>query len=262
MTNAHIYCVANQKGGVSKSTTVHNLAYALAELGKRVLAVDFDSQSNLTVCFGIDKPNEIKVNIAHLMTLTMNEQELPDKSEYILTIGKVDLIPCSIFLSVVEANLSNEMGSEKILSTILEPLRKDYDAIILDTGPSLGSLTINALTAADSVIVTLNPQLLAVMGLQDLTKTIFKIRKHLNDRLEFAGILLTICDMRTNLHKQIIELVDEAYKDRVKIFNAQIPRSVKVAEANYHGKSVIEYAPSSPAAIAYQAFAKELIEND
>lgn len=162
---AEIIAIANQKGGVAKTTTTLNLGYSLMKLGKKILMIDFDAQANLTTCFGIDEPNLIETNIAHLMIAKMNEEVVPAKSQYIVSNNGIDLIPSSIYLSVVDANLRLEMGSERILYEILEPLKAEYDYIIIDTSPSLGSLTINALSAADSVIITVNPQLLAMMGL-------------------------------------------------------------------------------------------------
>lgn len=134
---AEIIAIANQKGGVGKTTTTLNLAYSLHQLGKKVLTVDFDSQANLTCCYGIESPNFIETNIAHLMMAKMEEQELPDKTTYIKSAGGVDFIPSSISLSVVDATLRLEMGSELMLSSILEELRGDYDYIIIDTCPSL-----------------------------------------------------------------------------------------------------------------------------
>lgn len=253
-----IIAVGSQKGGVGKSTTVRNLTYSLAELGHRVLAVDFDPQFNLTTCFGIDNITAIPHTTASLMTAMLNDEELPSSEDYILHIGKVDLIPSSIQLSVTEANLRIEMGSEQLLANLLEPLREQYDYIVIDTCPSLGSLTINALTAADEVIIPVNPQLLAVMGLQELTSTILKIRRRLNPKIKFGGILLTMCDKRTNLYKEICAQVDTAYRSGMRIFNSQIPMTVKVGEANFNGMAVAEYDKNNAAGIAYMNFAKEV----
>jgi chromosome partitioning protein len=192
------------------------------------------------------------------MSKSIDEEELPPKSEYIRRMGNADLISCCILLSVVDANLRSEMGSEKLLANILDPLRSDYDYIIIDTSPSLGALTINALSAADTVIITVNPQLLAVMGLEDLTKTILKIKRRINPRIGFEGILLTMCDTRTNLYKEISAQVGEAYRSGMRIFDSQIPSSVKVGEANRYGMSVMEYDKKSKAGLAYMDFAKEL----
>ena len=256
-----VIVIANQKGGVGKTCTVRNLSYSLAQLGKRVLAVDFDAQFNLTTCFGIENPNELKHTMATLMTDMLNETELPSGEEYILHIGNVDLIPASIQLSVVDANLRIEMGSERLLSNLLETVRDDYDYILVDTCPSLGSLTINALTAADEVIIPVNPQLLAVMGLQELTQTILKIRRRLNPKIQFGGILLTMCDKRTNLYKEISAQVDSAYRNGMRIFDSQIPMTVKVGEANCCGMAVAEYDKTNSAGVAYMDFAKEVAQS-
>lgn len=151
------------------------------------------------------------------------------------------------------------MGSERLLAEILETLNEDYDYIIIDTSPSLGSLTVNALSAADSVIITVNPQLLAMMGLQDFLRTTRKIQKRINSRLKIKGILLTMCDSRTNLSKILSEQVNEAYNGVVNTYETQIPITVKVGEAIYYGQSVVEYCPTSTASIAYKDFAKEMI---
>jgi chromosome partitioning protein len=158
----------------------------------------------------------------------MDEEQIPYPEEYIYTHGNLDFIPSSIHLSVVEANLRMEMGSEKLLANILEPLRKDYDYILIDTNPSLGPLTINALSAADSVIIPINPEYYATMGLTDLTKTILKIRKRINPKIQFEGILLTMCDMQTNLHREVCEEVIEAYRNGIKIFKVHISMGINV----------------------------------
>lgn len=254
-----IIAIANQKGGVAKTTTTLNLAHSLHTLGKKVLTVDFDSQANLTTCYGIERANDISVNIAHLMMNMMEDEPLPAPEDYILSHEGVDFIPSNILLSVVEAKLRMEMGSEQMLSGILNPLRERYDYIIIDTCPSLGSLTINALAAADEVIITVNPQLLAMMGLQDFLKTVAKIKHRINPKLDVAGILLTMCDARTNLCKELSNQVMEAYRGKIKIFDTQIPNTVKVGEAIYYGMSIGQYSPKATAGVAYMNFAKELL---
>ena len=191
-----IYMIGAMKGGVGKSVSVFNLAYSLQKRGKRVLAVDFDPQANLTTCFGAE---DVDVAIGDLMMAVIEDEELPEREEYIWERNGVDFIPSSIQLSAVEAKLRLEMGTEKMLATILEPLKGDYDYILIDTSPSLGALNINAMAAADEVIVTVNPQLLAMMGLQDFLKSVKKIKSRLNEKLNVAGILLTMCDARTIL---------------------------------------------------------------
>ena len=192
-----IYMTACMKGGCAKTVTTYNLAYSLQKLGKKVLAVDFDSQANLSTCFGVEDTVAVPATIGHLMLAQIDDKELPAPDEYIMSRNGVDFIPSSMVLSAVDAKLRLEMEAEKMLSRILEPLRDRYDEIIIDTAPTLGALNINAL-AADEVIITVNPQLLAMMGLQDFLKTVKKIKSRINDKLDVAGILLTMCDVRTN----------------------------------------------------------------
>lgn len=254
-----IYMTACMKGGCAKTVTIYNLAYSLSELGKTVLCIDFDSQANLSTCFGVENPAAVSVTIGHLMMAQIDD-ELPGFKEYIQRKNGVDFISSSMMLSAVDAKLRLEMGAEKMLSEILEPLRDRYDVIIIDTAPTLGTLNINVLAAADEVIITVNPQLLAMMGLQDFLKTVKKIRARVNDRLSVAGILLTMCDARTNLCKVVItEQVCDIFEGQIRIFESRIPNTVKVGESVYYSEPLIEYAPESNATKAYKNLTKELI---
>lgn len=246
------------KGGVGKSVTTFNLAYSLAEIGKKVLAVDFDSQANLTTCFGVEDVEALPVTIGHLMMAEIEEEALTETVDFIHSRNGVDFIPSSMVLSAVDSKLRLEMGAEGTLSRILEPLRDSYDYILLDTCPSLGALTINALAATDEVIITVNPQLLAMMGLQDFLKTVGKIRSRINNRLSVAGILLTMCDSRTNLCKVISEEVADTFHGQIRIFDSRIPTTVKVGESVYYSEPLIEYAPGNGACEAYRMLAKEV----
>lgn len=251
-----IYMIGAMKGGVGKSVSVFNLAYSLQKRGKRVLAVDFDPQANLTTCFGAE---DVDVAIGDLMMAVIEDEELPEREAYIWERNGVDFIPSSIQLSAVEAKLRLEMGTEKMLAMILEPLKGDYDYILVDTSPSLGALNINAMAAADEVIVTVNPQLLAMMGLRDFLKSVKKIKSRLNEKLNVAGILLTMCDARTILCKTITEQVAETFQGQIRIFESKIPNTVKVGESVYYSEPLIEYAPDSNACRAYNKLAGEVI---
>lgn len=251
--------IGSAKGGVAKSTTTYNLAYALTKVGKKVLAVDLDPQSNLSTCFGVEDTMAVSVTIGHLMMAMIDDEELPTPEEYIQSRNGVDFIPASMMLSAVEAKLRMEMGSEKMLSGILEPLRDRYDVILIDTSPSVGSLTINAIAAADEVIITVNPQLLAMMGLQDYLKTVTKIKNRINPKVSVAGILLTMCEARTNLCKTVTEQVMDTFEGQVRVFKTKIPFTVKVGESIYYSMPLMEYSPKCNAAVAYEKFGKELI---
>lgn len=252
-----IVCCA-QKGGCAKTVTVHNLSYALSRMGKRVLAVDFDTQANLTTCFGINDPDDVPVTIADLMDAQIKELDAPAKAEYIQHCNGVDLIASGSFLSAVSDSMHLEMGSESFLSSILAPLRNDYDYIIVDTGPKLDNLSINALVAADQLIIPVNPQFLSTAGLDKLHGTIRKIKRRLNPDVKIAGILLTMCETRTNLCRIICQQIREEYETAIPVFESAIPMTVKVGEAVYYSKPVLDYAPNCSASIAYKNFAKEL----
>lgn len=221
--------------------------------------MDFDSQANLTTCFGVDNIGELENTIGHLMMAGIEDTKLPAPKRYIRTKDGVDFIPSSIYLSVVDAKLRLEMGAEKMLAVILEPLREKYDYILIDTCPSLGTLTINALAAADEVIITVNPQLLAMMGMQDFLRTVTKIKRRINPGLGIAGILLTMCESRTKLCKVLTEQVADNFHGQIRIFDTRIPSTVKVGESIYYSMPVHQYSLKSSASIAYWEFAKELV---
>lgn len=260
--SAQIIICCAQKGGVAKTVTTHNLAVAFSQSGKKVLAVDMDYQANLTACLGIERPDALPIGIAQLLEAQLNDEELPDPESYIQHCGGVDLIAASTYLSAVSETMRLEMGSERFLADILNPLRSRYDYILVDTGPKLDNLNINALVAADQVVIPVNPQYLSAMGLERLLNTVRKVKRRFNPHIEIAGVLLTMCERRTNLCQTITEQIRQEYGPILHVFQSAIPMTVKVGEAVYYSKSVIEYCPASPASTAYQAFAKELLEQN
>ena len=254
---AGIITVANRKGGVGKTTTTLNLAYSLKELGKKVLVIDLDPQANLTRCFDVENPESIET-IGHLLMAELEEEENYSVKDYVISYDEIDLIPSSIYLSATETQMRSETGSERILSEIIEQVREHYDYILIDTSPALNILTINALCASDSVLVTADIQMFAVLGINELLKTVQKIKKRVNSKLKVRGILLTMCDNRTNLYKTLTEQVEEMFQGRIKVFQTKIPKTVKVGEAIYSGQSIKKYAKGSSVDVAYDNLAKEI----
>jgi chromosome partitioning protein len=254
-----ILAIASQKGGVSKTTTTLNLATALSLMGKRVLAVDLDPQGSLTICAGIKNPDSLTHTTYSLLNAALNDDELLDLSEYIISCEKIDLIPCNISLSAFELNRGHEIGAERALQTVIEPLRELYEIIIIDTPPSLGILTVNALTASGSVLIPVTPQLLSAIGLKMLIKTIQKVQKHINPTLVIDGVLMAMCDTRTNLYKDINDIMEKTYSKTIRIFDTIIPHSTKVGEANLRQQSVLLYDENSKPSKAYEELAKELM---
>jgi chromosome partitioning protein len=254
-----VIAIVNQKGGVAKTVTALNLGYALSEMGKKVLLIDFDPQSSLTVCFGYDNTDSINTTIYNLMALAIEEKNLPEKDKYILSTGNIDLIPCNLELSAIEIALVNVMSRELILKSIIDEIKEDYDYVIIDCSPSLGMLTINALAACDSVIIPVTPQYLSAKGLELLLKNIIRVKKRINPRIKVDGILLTMYAERMKLSKEVLSIIREAYGSHIHIFESKIPTSVKVGESNLRNKSIIEYDPKNKASIAYGEFAKEVV---
>ena len=254
---ADVITIANRKGGVGKTTTTLNLAYSLKELGKKVLVIDLDPQANLTRCFDVENTENIKT-IGHLLITEMEEEESYLVEDYTKSYDEIDIIPSSVYLSAVETQMRIETGSERILSEIVNQAKEHYDYILIDTSPSLNILTINALCASDSVLITADTQLFAIVGISELLKTIQKIKKRVNASLTIKGILLTMCDNRTNLSKLLTQQVEEMFQKKIKVFQTKIPKTVKVGEAIYSGQSIKKYAKGSSVDIAYDNLAKEI----
>ena len=257
-----VIAVVNQKGGVGKTTTTANLGVGLAMKGKYVLLIDADAQGDLTICLGFHDPNRFDVTLTTVLKQVI-EDELEDPFDAILCNEEgIDLIPCNIELSGMEVSLVNVMGREYILKQYLEPLKKNYDFIILDCMPSLGMLTVNALAASDQLIVPVQAQYLSAKGLEQLLQTVNKVKRQINPKLRIEGILLTMVDARTNNAKEIAGLIRETYGSRLKVFDVEIPRSVRAAEISAEGKSIFAHDPKGKVAEAYRSLTKEVLSGE
>jgi chromosome partitioning protein len=248
---ARVIAFANQKGGVAKTTTTLNLAAAFAEEGHRVLCIDMDPQGNLTMSQGID-PDSLETSMYDVLVHDLSIREVIRKRE-------IDIACASIDLAGAEIAMSTKIGRERSLDKALRPISEDYDFICIDTPPSLGLLTINALTAADKVIVPVQCEYLSMRGLIQLQNTLSMIRENLNPDVDIAGILPTMVDSRTLHAKEAIQILEENFGDRV--FGARIRKTIRFAEAPVKGMSVLKYDPSGTAADSYRQLAKEVLSN-
>jgi len=248
---ARIIAIANQKGGVGKTTTAVNLAAALARTPKRVLLVDLDPQGNATMGSGIDK-RELRASTTDVLLEEMHAQ-----SAIVKTPEDFDLLPGNIDLTAAEIELMDEEGREQRLKRALEPLRGDYDFIIVDCPPALSLLTLNALTAADSILVPMQCEYYALEGLSALLQTIDALKQRLNPALEIEGVLRTMFDVRNNLANAVSAELTTHFGD--KVFRTIVPRNVRLAEAPSHGLSIIGYDKASRGSVAYLGLAGEVL---
>lgn len=252
---ARVIAVANQKGGVGKTTTSVNLSACLAAAGKSVLLLDIDPQGNATSGIGLEKRN-IKLCIYDALINDIPLLKIIQKS----VLDRLDVVPATIQLAGAEIELVPTMSREVRLRRVLEDVRNRYEYVIIDCPPSLGLLTINALTAADSVLVPIQCEYYALEGLSQLTNTVKLVQKHLNSKLDYEGVLLTMYDARTNLASQVADEVVRFFGS--KVFKAVIPRNVRLSEAPSHGQPIIVYDERSKGAETYIQLAKEVMAND
>ena len=255
-----VFCIANQKGGVGKTTTTAALADGLSELGKRVLLVDWDPQGSLSITMGLNLEN-LELTGYDVMTDVINGKPETRINDAIVRTSRpnMDLLPANVELSVAQLDLVNAFQRELVLKRMLQPVRSKYDYILIDCLPSLGLLTINALTASDSVIIPLQADFLAMKGLAQLLSTIISVKEKLNPTLEIAGILFTMTDMRTLHCKEVIDVTRRAFGNRIRVFDTLIPISVRFKEAPVAGESILTYASTSIGASAYRQFTDEVI---
>ena len=259
MPKCEVIAIANQKGGVGKTTTTFNLGVALAHAGKRVLLVDSDPQGDLTTYMGIHDPDNIPVTLSTLMERSIKDEDINSKEAILKHDEGIDLIPSNLELSSMEVSLVNAMSREFTLRNCLSDIKDKYDYVLIDCMPSLGMITINALACADKVIIPVQSEFLAAKGMSHLMNTVLKVRKQINPNLKVGGILLTMVDGRTNLSKDIANELRSTYGTVFKLYDNQIPRGVKAAESSRMGESVLSYDSTSKVAQSYIDFAKEVL---
>ena len=260
-TKTTVIACVNQKGGTGKTTTCENLGAGLVMEGKKVLLVDFDPQASLSISLGYPKPEELPVTITDMMKRVVEEEGIPPGEGILHHEEGMDLMPSSIELSGMEVSLVNTISRETVLKEYLESVKRDYDFILLDCSPSLGMLTINAMAAADTLLIPVQASYLPAKGLEQLLQTVNKVRRQINPKLKIEGILLTMVDTRTNDAREISELIRNAYGGKIKVYDTEIPRSVRASEISKEGKSIFKHDPGGKVAEAYRELTREVVKN-
>ena len=260
MSNCNVIALINQKGGVGKSTTTVNLGVGLAKQGKKVLLIDADAQANVTMSLGYTRPETIPITLPNIIEDIIDEKPF-DAEQCILHSNEgVDLLPSTIELAGYEAEIINAKNRERVLKTYIDKVKPNYDYVLIDCMPSLGMFPINAMAAADSVIIPTQPHFFSAKGLEQLLRSVSKVRQNINPTLKIDGILMTMVMPRTKITKEVIETVRNAYGQRIKVFDTQIPFSIHTVEAAAAGKSIYAFEPRGKVAEAYRQFSKEVAD--
>lgn len=259
MPDCKTIAICNQKGGVGKTTTTMNLGIGLAKSGKRVLLVDCDPQGDLTLCLGFQEADKLPITLSDKLADVIRDNNTDAYEGIIAHREGVDLVPANLDLEALEMYLVTAMSRENILKSYLNKVKSDYDYTLIDCRPSLGMLTLNALTAADNVIIPVQAQYLPARAMTQLLQTVSKVKSHTNPDLKVDGVLLTLVDNRTNLARSTAQAIKKNFGTVIKTYKTKIPIAVKAAEVTSKGKSIYEYEPNSKVSVAYTNFTKEVL---
>ena len=260
MSNCKVIALTNQKGGVGKTTTAVNLGVSLAKQGKTVLLVDADAQANLTMALGYTKTDNLPITLSDIMQDIIDGKSVDVQESILHTDEGVDLLPSCVELAGVETTLIDTKNRESVLKACISEVKKNYDYVLIDCMPALGMLTINGLAAADSVIIPNQPHYFSIKGLEQLLRSVSKVKRQINPNLRIDGILMTMVMPRTKITQTVISAVKNAYGRNIKIFDTQIPFSIRAVEATAEGKSIFAYDKSGKVATAYEQFGQEVAE--
>lgn len=258
---AKVLAVVNQKGGVGKTVSTVNIAVGLARKGKRVLAIDLDPQGSLTVSLGEHEPDNISITISTILKNIINDIEFDIEDGIMKHKENISFMPSNLQLASIDMTLMNSINRESVLKDYIKLVENQYDYVLIDCLPSLGILTVNALTAADEVVIPVQAQFLSIKGMQQLIESIKTIKRKINTKLQIAGILITMVDNRTTCAKELIKMIRASYNGKINVFQNAIPMSVKVTEMSIEGESIFEYDPKGKVAQGYESIVDELLQH-
>ena len=262
MSECKVIAIANEKGGVAKTTTTLNLGANLVRKGKKVLMIDLDPQANLTILSGYRRPDKLDKTITTIMKKVIGGVTFENSEGILENKEGLKVMPANMELKSMETNLLSAFNKEAVLSRYIKQVKKDYDYILIDCMPSVGLLVINALASADSVIIPVQPHFLPLNGMTEVLRTIDKIKAFINPRLKVEGVLITLANMHTKLAKATVDTIRQNYGRSIKVYKSIIPVGIKAAESGIAGKSVFSYKKNSKVAMDYEEFSEEVLRDN